>query len=229
MAGTVRTFLQAAIMGDTSTISSMANDGADIEMCEGSGWTALTLATWYENTECVKELLKRCVRWLSPAISRFHALNHLLRRGADVESRDKNAWTPYHHACFGGWPDIVELLVEKGCDVAATNKDGKTGRSLAEAQVKSRCIHPRAECNRLTLAPAQGTLHAPLLEKLAALKVHERDTPPPPAPAPPKPQKASGAGRGARTAGATAAPHCPCWLFKTRMTPLLRAVCHGCC
>ena len=147
MADTVRTFLQAAIMGDTSTISSMANDGADIEMCEGSGWTALTLATWYENTECVKELLKWCVRWLSPAISRFHALNRLLRRGADVESRDKNAWTPYHHACFGGWPDIVELLVEKGCDVAATNKDGKTGRSLAEAQVESRCIHPRAECN----------------------------------------------------------------------------------
>ncbi|KAF5649007.1 ankyrin repeat [Fusarium sp. NRRL 52700] len=63
----------------------------------------------------------------------------LLNAGANIEAKDHQGWTPLHHAALGTWgrKDLdgertVRLLLDRGADKQAINKDGKTARQLAE-------------------------------------------------------------------------------------------------
>ena len=43
-------------------------------------------------------------------------IRNALRRGADVNYRDEDSWTALQHAAYGGYPRIVELLLQNGAD-----------------------------------------------------------------------------------------------------------------
>jgi hypothetical protein len=58
-------------------------------------------------------------------------VRRLLDKGANVNARDVDGWTPLHWAAALGRLDIVKLLVERGADVNAKNGDGKTPLDLA--------------------------------------------------------------------------------------------------
>ena len=49
-----------------------------------------------------------------------------LAAGTDVNSKDKDGWTPLHEAASEGHNKIIELLVAKGADVNAKGADGET-------------------------------------------------------------------------------------------------------
>ena len=55
----------------------------------------------------------------------------LLRKGAPVEAKDKNCYTPLHLAARGGYGSVVELLLKKRAPVEAKDKDGHTPLHLA--------------------------------------------------------------------------------------------------
>jgi ankyrin repeat protein len=55
----------------------------------------------------------------------------LIDRGADVNSRDLEGWTPLHEATWEGHLDVVRLLLEHGADVNAVDQDRWTSLHMA--------------------------------------------------------------------------------------------------
>ena len=50
---------------------------------------------------------------------------------ADVNSKDKDGWTPLHEAASEGHNQIIKLLVTQGADVNANDDDGETPLDVA--------------------------------------------------------------------------------------------------
>ena len=49
-------------------------------------------------------------------------VQYLIEKGADIEAKERNDWTPLHFACLNYHPQIVEYLIEKGTDIEAKNQ-----------------------------------------------------------------------------------------------------------
>lgn len=58
-------------------------------------------------------------------------IEKLLKKGVDVNARDKNGETPLYEAATNGYTEIVELLISKGADVNAKDNDGITALHLS--------------------------------------------------------------------------------------------------
>ena len=55
----------------------------------------------------------------------------LLRNGADVNSRERDEWTPLHLVAQNGSVQIAEILIQNNATVDAQNKLGKSSLHLA--------------------------------------------------------------------------------------------------
>lgn len=53
-------------------------------------------------------------------------VRELLSTNVDINSRNKNRYTPLHYACRNGHIEVVRLLLDKGADVNAKSNDGYT-------------------------------------------------------------------------------------------------------
>jgi len=57
---------------------------------------------------------------------------HLLKRGAKVNAKNKSGWTALHFSAFKSDMDMVQLLAENGGDTTSRDKDGRTPIDLAK-------------------------------------------------------------------------------------------------
>ena len=65
------------------------------------------------------------------------ALKYLVEElGADVNARDANGYTPLHHAAARGDNEMIMYLVEKGADVKAVARNGRTTADMANGPVQ---------------------------------------------------------------------------------------------
>jgi ankyrin repeat protein len=93
----------AAATCDTSLVGSLISKGADLEVRDRKGRTALLYV-----------ISKR----------EFEMAAFLVRRGADVNGGDRKGRTPLMEAAVLGEVALVKMLVEAGADVQARTKDG---------------------------------------------------------------------------------------------------------
>jgi len=56
----------------------------------------------------------------------------LLDRGADINARANNRWTPLHNAVDSGCIEVVRVLLEHGANVGAEDEQGRTPFTLAK-------------------------------------------------------------------------------------------------
>ncbi len=59
------------------------------------------------------------------------ALQALLGKGVDINTKDRYGMTPLILAAFGGHYNMVEILIDNGADVDAEDKDGNTALLVA--------------------------------------------------------------------------------------------------
>ena len=97
---------------------------------------------------------------------RAACVEYLIERGADVTKRDDCERTPFHACCQGGSKACIELVANtRGCDVTATDSQGRDGRALLE---ELRCRIDKQGEERCPIAIESAVEGLKLLDKLLA-------------------------------------------------------------
>jgi hypothetical protein len=65
------------------------------------------------------------------------AIVKLIRRGADVNAKDKWQWTPLHMAAYGNFPKIAEILMLHGADISARTSESPISCSCLYRQPRT--------------------------------------------------------------------------------------------
>ena len=104
----------AAKEGDTAAIAAALDAGAGVDESDGNT-TPLYLA----------------VRG-----GHFAGAKLLMERGADVNARDLNGYSPVHHAAARGDNELILYLVSKGADVTVVSRRGQTTADMANGPVQ---------------------------------------------------------------------------------------------
>ncbi|GBG30492.1 Ankyrin repeat and protein kinase domain-containing protein 1 [Hondaea fermentalgiana] len=95
----------------------LIENGADLNLQNDLGWTALMTACRYNQPEAAEALIKRRV---------------------DINLQNDNGWTALMYACRHNQPNIARILIECGAILDAKNKEGWTALMLA-------CQQPAAD------------------------------------------------------------------------------------
>jgi len=85
----------------------LLENGADVNLQNKSGKTALHLIKWWSDES-------------------NQILELLLQAGANANAKNNDGQTAFHWAALGGKPDTIEILLGKGADINAKDNDGWT-------------------------------------------------------------------------------------------------------
>ena len=105
--------MRASAEGHTEIVKVLLERGAQVDLQNNVGLTALMMASDSGCTEIVKVLLER---------------------GAQVDLPDNVGWTALMMASDSGCTDIVKLLLERGAQVDLQNNDGRTALMWASVR-----------------------------------------------------------------------------------------------
>ena len=103
------------------TCLALIKNGADVQMHDAHGRTALSIAARCGQDGLVKSLIEK---------------------GAAVAATDHLEWTPLMHAAYNGHVKIVQMLLEEGAYTTMRNKDGRTALGLAQMRRDALFLEP---------------------------------------------------------------------------------------
>ena len=106
--------LDAVIDGDAKMLERLLAQGADVNVQDSAGWSALHFAAQRQDADQIRRLLAA---------------------GADVEATDAYGNTPLFRAvyCYEGDAEPIRTLKAAGADESHLNGSGVSPRSLAES------------------------------------------------------------------------------------------------
>ena len=121
---------EAAAIGQTERVREILEEKPErLNAYSHDGWTALHLAAFFGHSETVEQLLGLGADWTlfsqnamgnQPLHAALAARRHdaakvlLEKHGADINTPDKNGWTPLHLASANGDTVLVEELLKRG-------------------------------------------------------------------------------------------------------------------
>src|SRR5258708_2671199 len=136
--------LTAAEAGDTATVQTLLNKGADIEAKNITGMTPLMRAAEFGHTETVKVLLARganinaadepgftALRVAASPQGHAETVSLLLKSGASPNVTDKEGRTALIWASAYGNAETVKTLLAQGADVNVRDRYSKTALMMA--------------------------------------------------------------------------------------------------
>ena len=134
----------AARMGDVNTMKTLIANGANINMTDQHGFTALMVASYSGEVEIVRLLLEAGALVDQRDLSGYTALMYfcsagnvpcvrlLLEHGASVNVSNHDCSTPLMFAAQQGHNEMVRLLLENGADPNTTDCFGLSAVDLAK-------------------------------------------------------------------------------------------------
>ena len=101
--------------------------------------------------------------------------------GVNIETRDKKSGnTALMFAALGNWYDVVRLLLDKGANTEAMNKDGETALDIAENKENLKIMVALLDFNAIPRTPFQKDYQVRVLrekkkhQKMVEIKIHGR-------------------------------------------------------
>ena len=97
--------------GDLAGVQGALQAGANIDVTDNDGWTALIIASYYGHLEVVK---------------------YLVSQGANIDVTDNDGNTVLSEASYYGHLEVVKYLVSQGANIDAKTNNGDTALTLAK-------------------------------------------------------------------------------------------------
>jgi ankyrin repeat protein len=116
-------FLLAAMAGDAGVMRLLLAAGADPLLATAQGTTPLMMAAGLTAIQGIDQVSHE---------QALEAVTICLEQGGDPKAANSLGETALHGAVFRGTNAIIQLLVDRGADVNAPDKTGRTPLSLAE-------------------------------------------------------------------------------------------------
>jgi uncharacterized protein len=138
--------LESVRSKDYPRIKTLLSEGADPNVFQPDGSTALHLAVFNGDSELVQWLIKADANanavnrygitplWLACRNGQASMVRMLLEAGADPQVRQYGGQTPLMMAARSGALDTVQLLHERGADIDAREGEGQTAMMWAAAE-----------------------------------------------------------------------------------------------
>jgi ankyrin repeat protein len=139
--------MEAAGEGDFMKINRLLNAGADIQIRDEAGRTALMLAASNGSIAACSVLLEnkmdidekdftgRTALMHAAMTNRIKVCELLLKNGANVNANSSSGWTPLMWAAWKGHVHACAFLVANGADIYAEDIDGKTALMNSDSNV----------------------------------------------------------------------------------------------
>ena len=108
-------FHRAASNGDISRVESMLQEGVPVDCVDGHDQTALFQARLFQ----------------AVYFKRTNVIRLLLKKGVDVNYRDRGGDTPVHDAARWNSTDAIAMLIDHGALINITNNGGEKPIDLA--------------------------------------------------------------------------------------------------
>ena len=140
-------WLAAARSGDTKTLKSMLQNGANPNATAPGSVNALSFAAAAGHLEAIRLLVRhnagisRPSSWFgtrpiveAAAFGQTAACKVLLELGADIQETHNFRMSPLHETAFHGRKETMLFLIRKGADLTAVNNAGGTPLHVAVAR-----------------------------------------------------------------------------------------------
>lgn len=112
--------LRAAKAGDTPVVKLLLEAGANPNLANVLGYTPVMAAAGLGSN-----IVDTRGRFKTQAEA-IETLDLLLAAGGELNAGDARGQTPLHGAAYWGWNDVVQYLADKGANLGARDRDGKT-------------------------------------------------------------------------------------------------------
>jgi cytohesin len=131
-------FHLAACLGNLDSVTSLVENGMDVDTKDELGWTPLYWAASTAQEEVAEFLISkgadidiktnnnRTLLHQAALSGATKLIELLIADDADSNARDEDDSTPLHSAATGGHKNVVELLIAKGASLNARDGNGRT-------------------------------------------------------------------------------------------------------
>jgi ankyrin repeat protein len=112
--------MRAAVSGDAESVRLLIEHGAEVNLANGRGLTAVMLASGVSRSATATR-----GEFVTQA-QVIEVLGQLIDAGADLNVQDGFGRTALHGAALLGWTDVVRYLAERGASLTLADRQGRT-------------------------------------------------------------------------------------------------------